>query len=82
MNQNNEWPKEWDSIVNKSDDGSGELSYIDFHVTWTEVNRAARMYDGTVYFNVDAGRETEENIDLWTPFDVYMENEFDKQCDQ
>jgi len=79
---NEEWPKEWDSIVNKSGDESGEVSYTSFNVTWTELNGAARLYKGTMYLNIDAGQETEENIDLWSPLDVYIKNEIDKQCNQ
>ena len=78
MNQNNEWPKEWNSIVNKPDDKSGKPSHISFRTTWTELDGAARLYEGTMYLNVDAGQETEENIDLWSPLDVYIKNEIDK----
>ena len=79
---NKEWPKEWDSIVNKSGDESSEVSYIGFNNAWTELNGAARLYEGTMYLNIDAGQQTEENIDLWSPLDIHIKNEIDKQCNQ
>lgn len=66
-----EWPKPWSDI--KPWPGAGESRTImnlgEFHMEFTD---GLRGYDGTLYASVDLGSETDENRDLWLPFDLYI----------
>jgi hypothetical protein len=37
-----------------------------------EYQDGVRGYNGTLYVSESVGRETEENVDEWMPFEVYV----------
>lgn len=70
-----EWPKPWNDITSsKSEDIETDLvsSMLTFEDTWMEYQDGVRGYNGTMYVSESVGRETEENVDKWMPFEVYV----------
>jgi len=69
------WPKPWSEITNQSKvEGSvGEVTNtVQFKDHWVEYQDGVRGYNGTLYVSESVGRETEENVDEWMPFEVYV----------
>ena len=70
-----EWPKPWNDITSSSKvEGSvGEVTNtVQFKDHWMEYQDGVRGYNGTLYVSESVGRETEENIDKWMPFEIYI----------
>ena len=70
-----EWPKPWNDITSlKSEDIETDLvsNEIAFGDTWMEYQDGVRGYEATLYVSESVGRETEENVDKWMPFEVYI----------
>lgn len=64
------WPKEWSEVRGKSNNEDGGVLYID--TNWMEYQQGLRGYQGTLYACIDLGRDTDENRDLWMPFEQYV----------
>lgn len=64
-----EWPKSWERIMAENS-GHGISS---FKRDWVEFDGGVRGYKETLYVAKNAGKENEENLDAWMPFDVYVE---------
>lgn len=69
MVEKSEWPKEWSEIRQSN----GESGLESFTTTWMEYQDGVRGYEGTLYMSESVGRETEENVDEWMPFEVYIQ---------
>jgi len=65
-----EWPKPWGAIT-------PDLANEPFQAFSTQYINAGplRIYEGTIYVNVDAVWETDENRDLWMPLGNYIAGE-------
>lgn len=66
-----EWPKPWSGI--KEPVNPENKSPFKFSNPHLELMDGLRGYDGTLYLSVDIGHETDENRDLWVPFDIYLQ---------
>lgn len=64
--ETSEWPKPWKQVTENVDS-----QLIVRHDEWVDIG-PLRRYEGTVYMNVDGGRESEENRDLWMPLEAYI----------
>ena len=64
----NNWPKPWSDIKQVREDNG----IIQFEHHTMEYQDGIRGYKGTLYVSESVGRETEENVDKWMPFEVYI----------
>lgn len=62
-----EWPKRWDDVRA----GESRESFYS-PSTYVNIGKVFRVHDGTLYINADGGEVTDENPDLWVPFDLYL----------
>lgn len=71
-----EWPKTWKEIQKDNNnvvEVPDDHNYMNITDTWTKLVTGVRGYNGTLYVNESAGRETNESTDQWMPLEVYLE---------
>ncbi|QCC57241.1 hypothetical protein [Natrinema thermotolerans] len=74
-----EWPKTWSEI--RTGLGDDEKTPFAPQDQWVNFIDGMRGYDGTLYVSVDVGHETDENRDLWLPFDEYINHQLESDTD-
>ena len=73
------WPAPWGEITEPENTDGVHVRELGH--SYMQYQEGMRGYDGTLYVSVDVGSETDENRDLWMPFDVYIRWKTDEVLD-